>query len=83
MLPDGEQSHLVAVAVEDRQHVGTCECKAVRDDAGDVTAHTLRHGVARRMLRAKDGNTLYDARNRPRHAMILTTERAYDHFETV
>ena len=29
-LPDGEQVHLVAVAVEDGQHVGTCDCKAVK-----------------------------------------------------
>jgi len=27
-LPDGEESHLVAVAIEDGQHVGTCDCKA-------------------------------------------------------
>jgi len=35
------------------------------------------------MLRAEDGNTLYDVRNRLRHATILTTERRYDHFETI
>jgi integrase len=49
----------------------------------DVSAHTLRHSVAWRMLRAEDGNTLYDVRNRLRHASILTTERNYDHFETI
>jgi len=27
-LPDGEESHHVAVAVEDGQHVGLCDCKA-------------------------------------------------------
>lgn len=56
---------------------------AGRGDPGDVTAHTLRHSVAWRMLRAEDGNTLYDVRNRLRHATILTTERRYDHFETI
>lgn len=54
-----------------------------RGGPDDVTAHTLRHSVAWRMLRAEDGNTLYDVRNRLRHATILTTERMYDHFETV
>jgi len=54
-----------------------------RGEPDDVTAHTLRHSVAWRMLRAGDGNTLYDVRNRLRHATILTTERKYDHFETV
>jgi integrase len=52
-------------------------------DAADVTAHTLRHSVAWRMLRAEDGNTLYDVRNRLRHATILTTERKYDHFDRI
>ena len=51
-----------------------------RGDAGDVSAHTLRHSVAYRMLRTEDGNTLYDVRNRLRHETILTTERNYDHF---
>jgi len=54
-----------------------------RGGPDDVTAHTLRHSVAWRMLRAEDGNTLYDVRNRLRHATILTTEREYDHFETI
>jgi integrase len=54
-----------------------------RGDADDVSAHTLRHSVAWRMLRAEEGNTLYDVRNRLRHATILTTERTYDHFERV
>jgi len=49
----------------------------------DVTAHTLRHSVAWRMLRAEEGNTLYDVRNRLRHATIITTERKYDHFQTI
>lgn len=54
-----------------------------RGDPSDVSAHTLRHSVAWRMLRAEDGNTLYDVRNRLRHSTILTTERKYDHFETI
>ncbi len=57
--------------------------EAGRADPSDVTAHTLRHSVAWRMLRAEEGNTFYDVRNRLRHATILTTERRYDHFETI
>jgi len=56
---------------------------AGRGSAEEVTAHTLRHSVAWRMLRAEDGNSLYDVRNRLRHATILTTERKYDHFERI
>ncbi|SNZ06104.1 integrase/recombinase XerC/integrase/recombinase XerD [Natronoarchaeum philippinense] len=56
---------------------------AGRGEPDDVSAHTLRHSVAWRMLRAEEGNTLYDVRNRLRHATILTTERKYDHFETI
>ena len=52
-------------------------------ESDDVTAHTLRHSVAWRMLRAEESNTLYDVRNRLRHASILTTERLYDHFVTI
>jgi len=54
-----------------------------RGEPTDVTAHTLRHSVAWRMLRVEDDNTLYDVRNRLRHSSILTTEREYDHFETI
>lgn len=54
-----------------------------RGDADSVTAHTLRHSVAWRMLRAEEGNTIYDVRNRLRHSTVLTTERRYDHFQTV
>jgi len=59
--------------------------EAGRGGPDDVSAHTLRHSVAWRMLRAagSDSNTLYDVRNRLRHATILTTERRYDHFQTV
>lgn len=54
-----------------------------RGDASDVTPHGFRHSVAYRMLHVEDGNTLYDVRNRLRHASIQTTERVYDHFRTV
>jgi len=54
-----------------------------RGEASDVSAHTLRHSVAWRMLRSEEGNPLYDVRNRLRHATILTTERQYHHFETI
>jgi len=56
---------------------------AGRGTPDDVTAHTLRHSVAWRMLRSEEANTLYDVRNRLRHATILTTERKYDHFQTI
>jgi len=56
---------------------------AGRGGPDDVTAHTLRHSVAWRMLRAEEGNTLYEVRNRLRHATILTTERKYDHFNRI
>jgi integrase len=58
-------------------------CFSGRGDPEDVSAHTLRHSVAWRMLRAEESNTLYDVRNRLRHASILTTERLYDHFMTI
>jgi integrase/recombinase XerC/integrase/recombinase XerD len=50
-----------------------------RGDPSDVTPHSLRHGVAYRMMNAEEGNTLYDVRNRLRHRSIQTTERVYDH----
>ncbi|MCQ4334819.1 site-specific integrase [Natronomonas sp. F2-12] len=49
----------------------------------DVTPHTLRHSVAYRMLHEEDGYTLYDVRNRLRHATIKTTEERYDHFDRI
>jgi len=54
-----------------------------RGEAADVTAHTLRHSVAWRMLRDEGDSTIYDVRNRLRHSTVLTTERRYDHFQTV
>lgn len=64
------------------------ETAAVRPQTIDgegsaVTPHTLRHGVASRMLHAEDGSTLYDVRNRPRHATTTTTEERYDHFDRI
>lgn len=58
-------------------------CYHGRGEPEDVSAHTFRHSVAWRMLRAAEGNTLYDVRNRLRHSSILTTEREYDHFLTI
>jgi site-specific recombinase XerC len=52
-------------------------------EAGDVTAHTLRHSVAYRMLHTYDGYTLYNVRNRLRHSRLATTKEKYDHFDTV
>ncbi len=54
-----------------------------RGSAADVSAHTLCHSVAWRILRVEEGHTLYDVRNRLRHATILTTERRYDHFRMI
>jgi integrase/recombinase XerC/integrase/recombinase XerD len=54
-----------------------------RGDPDDVTPHTLRHSVAFRLLHEEEGYTLYDVRNRLRHASIQTTERNYDHFDRI
>jgi len=54
-----------------------------RGAADGVSGHTLRHSVAYRMLHDYDGYTLYNVRNRLRHQRLATTERVYDHFETV
>jgi len=48
-----------------------------------VSAHIRRHSAAWRMLRAEDGHTMYDVRNRLRHSTLLTTERNYDHFDVI
>lgn len=50
-----------------------------RGNAGDVTPHALRHGVAYRMMNEEEENTLYDICNRLRHWSIQTTECIYDH----
>lgn len=52
-------------------------------DPEDVTPHTLRHSVAYRMLHEESDYTLYDVRNRLRHATIKTTEDRYDHFDRI
>lgn len=56
---------------------------AGRGESDDVTAHTLRHSVAYRMLHEYDGYTLYNVRNRLRHSRLSTTEQKYDHFDSV
>ncbi|WP_136688653.1 tyrosine-type recombinase/integrase [Halorhabdus amylolytica] len=56
---------------------------AGQGDVEDVSAHTLRHSVAYRMLTVYDGFTLYNVRNRLRHSRLQTTEQKYDHFDAV
>jgi len=67
--------HKVAEAADVRPY----KLDGSRGDAGDVTPHALRHGVAYRMMNEEEDNTLYDVRNRLRHRSIQTTERIYDH----
>jgi integrase/recombinase XerC/integrase/recombinase XerD len=50
-----------------------------RREPSKVTPHSLRHGVAYRMMNVEGGYTFYDVRNRLRHRSIQTTERIYDH----
>jgi len=64
-----------------------------RGDPDDVSAHTLRHSVASRMVRStasgsgsgSNTHTLSDVhvRNRIRHATILTTHRQDDNSQTI
>lgn len=54
-----------------------------RGSPTDVSAHTLRHSVAYRMLRSEEGHGIYDVKNRLRHATVQTTEQNYAHFDTV
>ncbi|MFW5905296.1 MAG: tyrosine-type recombinase/integrase [archaeon] len=54
-----------------------------RGEPEEITPHTLRHSVAYRMLNHEDGNTMYDVRNRLRHATMQTTEQTYVHFDRV
>lgn len=89
LFPSQKGDRLTGKAVNDvvKRCAGRADVRpfsaAGRGSAGAVSAHTLRHSVAWRMLRAEEGNTLYDVRNRLRHATILTTEREYDHFQTI
>jgi len=71
--------HKVAAAAE----IAPYMVDGSRGDAGDVTPHALRHSVAYRMMNVKDGNTLYNVRNRLRHRSIQTTEQVYDHINRV
>jgi len=54
-----------------------------RGETDDVTAHTLRHSVAYRMLYTYDGYTLYNVSQRLRHSRLSTTEEKYVHLDTV
>lgn len=65
--------------VADETGVQPYKIDGSRGEASDVTPHTLRHGVAYRMMNEEEGNTLYDVRNRLRHRSIQTTERIYNH----
>jgi integrase len=56
--------------------------QAGRGDPADVSAHTLRHSVAYRMLREGEFS-IYDVKKRLRHESLTTTDRAYSHFDTV
>lgn len=47
-------------------------------EPGDVTAHTLRHSVAYRIIR-EEGGRLEDVQLRLRHANLQTTDRIYAH----
>ena len=54
-----------------------------RGQPADVSAHTLRHSVAYRMLRVEEDRDIYDVKNRLRHASLATTDRKYAHLDTV
>jgi len=47
-------------------------------DPSNVTAHTLRHSVAYRIIREEDGR-LEDVQLRLQHANLETTDRVYSH----
>lgn len=54
-----------------------------RGSPADVSAHTLRHSVAYRLLDCYDGYSMYHVRRRLRHKRLSTTEQRYAHFDTV
>jgi len=73
-------------AVRSLAESDTVRPQTIRGEQGgpsEVTPHTLRHSVAYRMLHEEEGYTLYDVRNRLRHATIKTTEERYDHFDRI
>jgi integrase/recombinase XerC/integrase/recombinase XerD len=78
-----ESVRRVVRTLAERADVEPYRAEGGRGDPSDVTPHTLRHSVAYRLLHEEEGYTMYDARNRLRHATILTTERVYDHFERI
>jgi integrase len=47
-----------------------------------VSAHSMRHSVAYRMLRRSDAG-IYDVKSRLGHSSVITTERRYAHLDTV
>lgn len=49
----------------------------------DVSAHSLRHSVAYRLLTVYDGYTLYRVWKRLRYNRLSTTEQKYAHFDAV
>jgi integrase/recombinase XerC/integrase/recombinase XerD len=53
-----------------------------RGSPEQVTPHVLRHSVAYRMV-AVEGATIYDVKQRLRHARLSTTDRVYSHFDRV
>lgn len=86
LFPSRSSDRMTEQAVRDVLHklaeeadIRPYRIDGTRGDAGDVTPHALRHGVAYRMMNSEEGNTLYDVRNRLRHRSIQTTERIYDH----
>lgn len=70
----------VAVNADVRPYVGF----AGRGDPQDVSPYTLRHSVAYRLLNAReDPTTMYAVSQRLRHRSIETTQRHYNHFDSV
>lgn len=78
-----ESVRRVVRSLAERADVAPQTIQGGTGDPSDVTPHTLRHSVAYRMLHDEEGYTLYDVRNRLRHATIQTTERVYDHFDRI
>lgn len=69
-----------AIEASVQPHVGFGE----RGDPSDVHPHALRHSLAYRLLCAReDGTTLNDLKKRLRHRSIHTTEKHYEHFDSV
>lgn len=78
-----ESVRQTVAAVAEAADVRPYKIDGTRGGPSDVTPHTLRHSVAYRMLHIEEGYSLYDVRNRLRHATIQTTEKEYDHFDRI